>query len=132
MSPDHAAAWHPAELERIASAEEVEVASLRPDGSLTRPVVIWVVSHAGELYIRSWKGPKAGWYRATQMRREGRIAAGGLEKDVSFERVDGGSVDGAVDAAYRSKYRRYGGSYVDEMIAPLARATTLKLVPRPG
>jgi hypothetical protein len=33
-----------------------------------------------------------------------------------------------IDAAYQSKYRRYSAAYVRPMIAPQARATTLKLV----
>ena len=39
-------------------------------------------------------------------------------------------VNDAVDAAYRTKYRRYADSYVPPMLSPDARATTLKLVPR--
>ena len=39
-----------------------------------------------------------------------------------------GDVNDAVDTAYREKYRRYP-SYVPPMVAPQARATTLKLVP---
>jgi hypothetical protein len=35
-----------------------------------------------------------------------------------------------IDAAYRTKYRRYGARYVDPMVAPEARSTTIKLVPR--
>ena len=38
--------------------------------------------------------------------------------------------DDQIDAAYRTKYRRYGGRYVDPMVAPEARAATIKLVPR--
>ena len=37
-------------------------------------------------------------------------------------------INDALDAAYRTKYRRYA-SYVPPMISPEARATTLKLVP---
>ncbi|MER6141844.1 hypothetical protein ABT174_17540 [Streptomyces sparsogenes] len=33
-----------------------------------------------------------------------------------------------IDAAYRVKYGRCGGAYVDPMVA--SRATTLRLVPR--
>lgn len=36
----------------------------------------------------------------------------------------------AIDAGYRSKYRRHGARYVDPMIAPAARETTLKLMPQ--
>jgi Uncharacterized protein conserved in bacteria (DUF2255) len=35
-----------------------------------------------------------------------------------------------LDAAYRATYRRYSGTYVDPMVTPEARATTIKLVPR--
>ncbi len=121
--------WPQEDLKRIASADELEIASLRQDGTLTRPVTVWVVAHDGDLYVRSWKGPQAAWFRATQARHRGRISAGGVEKDVSFEHVEGG-IDDALDAAYRSKYRRHGGSYVEDMVAPTARATTLRLIPR--
>jgi hypothetical protein len=40
------------------------------------------------------------------------------------------TVNDQIDAAYRSKYRRYGGTYVAPMLAPRARAATLKLLPR--
>jgi hypothetical protein len=35
-----------------------------------------------------------------------------------------------IDAAYRTKYRRYSAQYVDPMVAPEARAATIKLAPR--
>jgi NAD(P)-dependent dehydrogenase (short-subunit alcohol dehydrogenase family) len=38
-------------------------------------------------------------------------------------------VNDTVDAAFREKYGRYTG-YVEPMVAPQARATTLRLVPR--
>jgi hypothetical protein len=40
-------------------------------------------------------------------------------------------INDQIDAAYRTKYRRHGVQYVDPMVAPTARATTIKLVPRP-
>ena len=39
-------------------------------------------------------------------------------------------LDDQIDGAYRAKYRRYSGTYVDPVVAPEARATTIKLVPR--
>ena len=39
------------------------------------------------------------------------------------------ALNNKIDAAYQSKYQRYSATYVDPMIAPQARATTLKLVP---
>ena len=38
--------------------------------------------------------------------------------------------DRAIDEAYRTKYGRSGGGYVDAMVSPNARAATLRLVPR--
>jgi threonine dehydrogenase-like Zn-dependent dehydrogenase len=43
--------------------------------------------------------------------------------------LDGGALNTQIDAAYQSKYHTYSATYVDPMIAPQARATTLKLVP---
>ena len=35
-----------------------------------------------------------------------------------------------IDAAYRTKYRRYGARFVNPLVSPEARAATIKLVPR--
>jgi hypothetical protein len=58
------------------------------------------------------------------------IEAGGVGKDVTFVAETDEDVNDRIDAAYRTRYRRHGGRYVDPMVAPTARATTLKLVPR--
>jgi hypothetical protein len=120
--------WTSDELARIEAADELELAALRRDGMLRKPVTIWVVRHGDDLYVRSWRGPTGSWFRAAQQTHEGRISAGGVEKDVRFVNA-GDDVDAAVDDAYRSKYRRYAGSYLEPMLRPQARATRLKLVP---
>jgi hypothetical protein len=121
--------WTSDELDAIGDADELRIAALRPDGTLRNPVIIWVVRKDDELYVRSYKGADAGWYRATQASHQGHVQAGGIDKDVTFVDVDR-SLDGPIDDAYRAKYHRFGGSYVDPMVAPAAQATTLKLVPR--
>ena len=94
------------------------------------PATIWVVRLGDDLYVRSYRGRGGSWFRGTQVRHAGRIRAGGVEKDVTFvEETDPGMHD-QIDAAYRTKYRRYGARYIDPMVAPRARAATLKLVPR--
>ena len=122
-------AWTSEELTTIGAADELELASLRGDGTLRKPVTIWVVRHGDDLYVRSVNGRTAAWFRGTQARHEGRIWAGGVEKDVTFVEADHDVAD-AVDAAYRTKYRRYDARYVDPMVAPEARAATIKPVPR--
>jgi hypothetical protein len=121
--------WTSDELTRIGKAEELQIASLRGDGTLRNPVTIWVVPDDGGLYVRSVRGRTATWFRGAQERHEGQIQAGGVEKDVTL--VDAGhDIDAAVDAAYRAKYRRYAGNVLNSVLTPEARSTTIKLEPR--
>jgi hypothetical protein len=120
--------WTTDELDRIGEADELQIAPRRRDGTLRRAVPIWVVRVGDELYVRSWRGDDGRWYRAAQACREGHVSAGGVSKDVALPAADG-KVNDAVDAAFRAKYGRYAG-YVEPMVAPQARATTLRLVPR--
>ena len=117
-------------LRRIAAAEELELASARRDGTLGNPVTIWVVRVGDDLYVRSWKGRTGSWFRATQVRHDGHIQAGGVDKDVTFVVEADDDINDQIDAAYRTKYRRHGGRWVDPMVSAQARATTIKLVPR--
>jgi hypothetical protein len=122
-------AWTRDELDKIGAADELELASLRSDAALQEPVTIWVVRHGDNLYVRSMKGRKGLWYQRTQMRHQGNIRAGGVEKDVTF--VDAGhQLDDQLDAAYRDKYHQYGARYVDPIVSAEARGTTIKLIPR--
>ena len=93
-------------------------------------MTIWVVRRGDDLYVRSYKGLGASWYRGTQVRHEGRIRASGIEKDVTFVEETDPGINDQIDAAYRAKYSRYDAPYVDPMVAPEARAATIKLVPR--
>jgi hypothetical protein len=129
--------WTSEDLAKFDAADEFEVSSLRPDGTLTGPRTIWAARDGDELYVRSVNGPGAAWFRSTRARHEGHIQAGGAEWDVTFEDVDHGSdhtaatgLDARIDAAYRSKYRRYSANIVDSINSPQARSTTIKLVLR--
>ena len=122
------AAWASDELDKIAAADELELASAKRDGTLRKPVTIWVVRHGDDLYVRSWRGRTSAWFRGSQDRHEGHIRAGGVDKDVLFAEVE--DVNDEIDAAYRTKYDRYDATYVDPMVGPEARAATIKFVPR--
>ena len=41
--------WTSDELKKIGEAEELEIASLRGNGTLRNPVTIWVVRHGDDL-----------------------------------------------------------------------------------
>ena len=121
--------WTSDQLDRVARAEEVQIASVRGDGVLSKPVTVWVVRDGDEIFVRSVRGRGAHWFRGTQERHEGRIRAGGVQQDVTFMDADH-NLDDEVDAVYRAKYRRYAGSILNSVLTPEARSTTIKLVPR--
>jgi hypothetical protein len=122
-------AWSPDELDAIGGAREVDIAPLDGAGTPGKSVTIWIVRVGDDLYIRSWRGARARWFHAAQRAGAGRLHAAGINRDVTFAaaRAD---LEGAVDGAYLTKYGSRGAQYVVDMIAPEARATTLKLVPR--
>ena len=122
------AAWTKDELNKIGNVEELTLASARRDGTLRRPVTMWVVRDGDDIYVRSVNGRGSSWFRSAQVRHEAHISSGGVERDVSLIETD--EANDLVDAAYDTKY---GGRYptiVPSIVAPNARAATLKLVPR--
>jgi len=121
-------AWMSDELSKIGAAEELQIAPLRQDGSLRKPVTIWVVRHGDDLFVRSVNGRTAAWFRGAQVRHEAHVRAGDVDKDVVL--VETNDLNDAIDTAYRTKYRRYATNIVNSDLTPQARAATLKLVPR--
>ena len=119
--------WTDDELRRIADSDELEIASMRSDGTLRRPVTIWVVRVGDDVYVRSVTGRDASWFRGAQDRHESRVSAGGVTKDVQLVEAENDS--DAIDAAYQTKYRRYAARIIESIIAPRAGAATLRLLP---
>ena len=122
--------WTSDELSKIGRAEELQIASLRRDGTLRNPVIIWVVSLGDDLYIWAINGRTSAWFRGTQVRHGGHIRAGGVDKDVTFVEESDPEINAKIDIAYRTKYRHYGARYVTPVVTPEARTATIKLVPR--
>ncbi|MCG3210681.1 MAG: hypothetical protein FOGNACKC_04312 [Anaerolineae bacterium] len=121
--------WTSDELNKIGTAEELDIIPRRLDGTLRKPVIIWVVRVGDDLYVRSYRARNGAWFRATQVSRQGRIRAGGIEKDVTFVNETNPGLNDQIDAAYRAKYGRYP-QYVAPMLTAEVRSTTIKLVPR--
>ena len=121
--------WMSDELKKIGTAEELQIASLRRDGTLRKPVIIWVVRVGDDLYVRSVNGRGSAWFRGVDTRHEGHIRAGGVDKDVTFVEVTDSDINDQIDAAYTTKYRRYA-SIAKSMVTPAVRAATIKIIPR--
>ena len=121
------ATWTNDELTRIEHADELRISPLRRNGTSREPLPIWVVRDGDDLYVRSFRGNAGSWYQAARSSLEGHIRSGGVAKNVTFVEVTDTDVNDRIDTAYRTKYGRYGASYVNPLVA--ARDTTLKLVP---
>ncbi len=122
------ATWTADELTRIGEADELRISSRREDGSLRPFVVIWVVRVGDELFVRSAYGRDNPWFRRALAAGVGRVQAGGVERDVSFEEP-GPEVDAAVTAVFHAKYDRYGQQFVGPVVSDEAARSTLRLVP---
>ena len=120
-------AWSKNELSKIAEADDLHIAPFREDGrTYGTPTWIWSVAVDGALYVRAYNGTKSRWYQAAMRQKAGRVIAAGMTKDVSFEAVNG-PLNERIDEAYRAKYR--SSPYLNPMIGPDARATTVKVIP---
>jgi hypothetical protein len=124
--------WSQGDLDLLGGASEVEVSSVRRDGSLSRTRTVWIVRVGDQLYLRSVNGPDAAWYRSTRTFHQGRIQARGVARDVTWIDVNATEqpdVDPAVDAEYARKYQGSTAA-IARINSPPARATTMRVEPR--
>jgi hypothetical protein len=96
-------AWSIDELDTIAKAQELELTALRADGTPREPITIWVVRNGDDLFIRSWRGDRAAWFRGAQGRKEGpfRLEA---STETSGSMVPTRGLATSSNTAYRTKY----------------------------
>ena len=120
--------WRADDLIAIGAAETMQIAPDQEDGARGRATTIWVVRVGNDLYVRSYSGPAASWYRRALRGRRGTIRASTLEQRVRFDDAEA-DVQPQIDAAYRTKYAAHGSSFVKRMVGPAAVATTLRLQP---
>ena len=123
------ARWEDDELRRIGEAAELRIASQRRDGTMRPYTTIWHATLGDALYVRSAHGPDNGWFRRAVRSGVGRISAGGVEKDVTFELADP-SIRAELDAALHTKYDRYGPGPVGAITGLDVLQTTLRVLPR--
>jgi hypothetical protein len=121
--------WTTDELAKIGNATELQLASMRNDGTLRGYTTMWVVRVGSELYVRSAYGADNGWFVRAKASGGGRIRAGGIERDVTFADAKD-DVHADIDSAYWAKYEAYGAKIVDTVTGSEAKAVTIRLVPR--
>jgi hypothetical protein len=126
------ASWTAAELDEIERADELHLASRRADGSLRRPVTIWMVRVGDDVYVRGARGEATVWNRRAREAGSGHVTTtGGIDRDVLYEPVDALDADlaDAITDAYNAKYApKYPRPYIDPVVGPASLPTTLRVV----
>jgi hypothetical protein len=79
------------------------------------------------VYVRPYNGEKSRWFQAALKQKSGRITAGGITKEVAFEKAED-AVNDQVNEAYSAKYSC--SPYVTAMIDKRLRPTTMAVSPR--
>jgi hypothetical protein len=119
--------WQGEELRKISETDDLHISPFREDGeTYGTPTWIWSVVVDDALYVRPYSGQKSSWYQAAMRQKAGRITAGDITKEVSFEAVEG-PINDRIDDAYRAKYK--GNQYLSPMIGARARGATVKVIP---
>lgn len=120
--------WSEEELAHLGRADEIRVASRRPDGTLRGFVTIWCVRVGDRLYVRSAHGHDNPWFQRALKSGRGRVQGAGVERDVIFE-APGPEVANAVTGAYHAKYDRYGPAIVGSVVSAESVRSTLRVEP---
>lgn len=118
--------WTVEQIAQLQGCRELEITTIRGDGTVRPWVPIWVVCVGADAYVRTWYRRETGWFGHAVRSSRARIRVFGVETDVSVDDVGLGpsAVRPDVDAAYVAKYGTGGG-----MIADAAAETTLRLIP---
>jgi hypothetical protein len=74
------------ELRKIAETDDLHISPFREDGvTYGTPTWIWSVAVGDALYGRAYHGQSSRWHQAALRQKAGRITAGGMTKEVTFE-----------------------------------------------
>jgi hypothetical protein len=123
--------WTDDELSRLASEDEIRLASIRSDGTARKPVRMWMVIDDSQVYVRSVNGTQGTWHRYLRATDLAHVTARGVASDVRAENASADvGLGNRLDVAYQTKYGRYPQRVVDSVLTPAAKASTLRLTPR--
>jgi hypothetical protein len=112
--------------ELLAATREVRIETRRPGGAV-HSTIIWIVVDGDDVFVRSWKGAGARWFRETRANPEIVLVAGD-------QRIPGAAAP-ATDAdsirrcseSFLTKYRKSQSALA--MVADEILDTTLRLDP---
>jgi hypothetical protein len=119
--------FDPETLDLLARTKEVRLETSRPGGPV-HSTIIWVVVDGADVFVRSWKGASARWFREARANPDVAVV-------VSDERLSATAVP-AIDPesvrrcseGFLAKYRKSKSALM--MVADDILDTTLRLEPR--
>jgi hypothetical protein len=112
------------DLERIESARTIRIETSKPGGPV-HSTIIWAVVEDGDVYVRSWRGPGARWYREAVANPEVAIQ---IRKERLPARAVPATDPGSVARASRGLERKYAGDpAAKSMVRDEILDTTLRL-----
>jgi hypothetical protein len=113
----------------LAATKEVEIETRSASGEVHR-TVIWTAEHDGELYIRSYLGPRGRWYREAIADPTVTLIVEGRRIDaLAIPATDDASIE-ACSAGLTAKYPR--SQSLRAMLVDDVLPTTLRLEPVPA
>ena len=81
------------DLRHLAEVEETSIGFTRPDGS-TGSTPVWVAQAGEEIFVRSIRGRRGGWYRRLRANPDGEVGDGAHTHPVRARPVeDAGTVE---------------------------------------
>ena len=123
--------WNVSIRQALAAAKEVDITPIDADGTRRASRTIWSIGVDDELYVRSWKGRGAVWFREALAAGQGEltVTGGGTSQLVRFEEVDAAaSVQAQISAAFLTKYAADGNAGAMNEDAPVS--ATLRVLSR--
>ena len=113
----------------IAAAKEVRIETRSASGEVHR-AIIWTAEHEGELYVRSFRGPRGRWYREAIADPSVAILVDGRRIEArAVPATDAASIE-ACSAGLTAKYPR--SQSLRAMLVDDVLPTTLRLEPAPA
>jgi hypothetical protein len=115
-------------LRHLAGVEEISIGFRWPDGA-TGSTPGWVVQAGEEIFVRSLRGRRGGWYRRLRAQPDGEVGDGAHIHPVRARLVEDA---GTVEAVTGADVAKDGDSpYVGPLLTEEAADATLGLEPRP-
>jgi hypothetical protein len=114
-------------LAYLRDEQEVEVETLRPDGS-PRRTIIWTLVDGTDVFVRSWKGDRGYWYQSAT-EPDARVALIIAGQTVPVAVHDASDAESVTRCSRQLELKYRGNDSLEGMLRPSVLGTTLRLEP---